>query len=90
MSGNGKAMREEPSIRIRDESLASLGFKTQSVQALVKQMQNVKFQSFILSSQHNTISVFSKACVAWSIQQHGVNNNAKGNGKSQTQIMILT
>ena len=25
MSGNGKAMREEPSIRIRDESLASLG-----------------------------------------------------------------
>ena len=31
MSGNGKAMREEPSIRIRDESLASLGFKTLSV-----------------------------------------------------------
>jgi hypothetical protein len=28
MSGNGKAMREEPSIRIRDESLASLGFRT--------------------------------------------------------------
>ena len=25
MSGKGKAMREEPSIRIRDESLASLG-----------------------------------------------------------------
>ena len=55
MSGNGKAMREEPSIRIRDESLTSLGFKTLSVQALVKQMQNVKFQSFILSSQHNAI-----------------------------------
>jgi hypothetical protein len=27
MSGNGKAMREEPSIRIRDESLTSLGFE---------------------------------------------------------------
>ena len=52
MSGNGKAMREEPSIRIRDESLTSLGFKTLSVQALVKQMQDVKFQRFILSSQN--------------------------------------
>jgi hypothetical protein len=31
MSGNGKAIREEPSIRIRDESLASLGLRTQSV-----------------------------------------------------------
>ncbi len=35
MSGNGKAMREEPSIRIRDESLASLGFRYQ-VLALIQ------------------------------------------------------
>ena len=31
VSGNGKAIREEPSIRIRDESLTSLGLRTQSV-----------------------------------------------------------
>ncbi len=48
---SGKGKREEPSIRIRDESLTSLGFRTQSVWAMVKQMQDVKFQSFILSSQ---------------------------------------
>ena len=28
---SGKGKREEPSIRIRDESLASLGLRTQSV-----------------------------------------------------------
>ena len=50
MSGKGK--REEPSIRIRDESLTSLGLRTLVSLGLVKQMQNVKFQSFILSSQH--------------------------------------
>ena len=48
MSGKGK--REEPSIRIRDESLTSLGLRTLVSLGLVKQMQNVKFQSFILSS----------------------------------------
>ena len=53
--------REDPSIRIRDEGLASLGFDLLSVQAIVKRMQDGKFQRFILSSQHNTMSVFSKA-----------------------------
>ena len=53
MSGKGK--REEPSIRIRDESLASLGFRTLVSLGLSKTDANVKFQSFILSSQHNTM-----------------------------------
>jgi hypothetical protein len=70
--------REDPSIRIRDESLASLGFKTLSVQALVKQMQNVKFQRFILSSQHNTMSVFSKAGASGSSADTIVINNENG------------
>ena len=48
MSGKGK--REEPSIRIRDESLASLGFRTLVSLGLSKTDANVKFQSFILSS----------------------------------------
>ena len=52
---SGKGKREEPSIRIRDESLTSLGFRLYRVQALVKQMQDVKFQSFILSSQRNAM-----------------------------------
>ena len=58
MSGKGK--REEPSIRIRDESLASLGFRTLVSLGLSKTDANVKFQSFILSSQH--ISVFQGMC----------------------------
>ena len=54
MSGNGKAMREEPSIRIRDESLASLGFKTLSVQALVKQMQKMVSFKGLFSPQNQS------------------------------------
>jgi hypothetical protein len=37
---SGKGEREEPSIRIRDESLASLGFRTLVSQAIVKQNAN--------------------------------------------------
>ena len=49
MSGKGKS--EEPSIRIRDESLASLGFRTLVSLGLSKTDAKMsKFQSFILSS----------------------------------------
>ena len=88
MSGNGKAMREEPSIRIRDESLTSLGFKTLSVQALVKQMQNdVSFKGLFYPLKSMQCQVVLQACasgssadtivVAQTSLQHGVINNAK-------------
>jgi hypothetical protein len=48
---SGKGKREEPSIRIRDESLASLGFRTLVSLGFSKtECKMSKFQSFILSS----------------------------------------
>ncbi len=48
---SGKGKREEPSIRIRDESLASLGFRTLVSLGFSKtECEMSKFQSFILSS----------------------------------------
>ena len=75
MSGKGK--REEPSIRIRDESLASLGFRTLVSLGFSKTDANVKFQSFILSSQHRQcVNVLQAYLCCFSLQQ-GVINNAK-------------
>ncbi len=69
MSGEGK--REEPSIRIRDESLASLGFRTLVSLGFSKtECKMSKFQSFILSSQHmQCVNVLQAYLCCFSLQQ---------------------
>ena len=66
MSGKGK--REEPSIRIRDESLASLGFRTLVSLGYSKtDAKDVSFKGLFYPLKSMQCQCFSKACVAWSI-----------------------
>ena len=91
MSGKGK--REEPSIRIRDESLTSLGFRTLVSLGFSKtECKMSKFQSFILSSQHMQynqcfprhvlLGQFSNMVFAASVYSKVCSIIQKGNGKS--------
>jgi hypothetical protein len=85
---SGKGKREEPSIRIRDESLASLGFRTLVSLGFSKtDAKDVSFKGLFYPLKSMQCQVVLQACasgssadtivVAQSSLQHGVINNAK-------------
>ena len=87
-------MREEPSIRIRDESLASLGFRTLVSLGFSKtDAKDVSFKGLFYPLKSMQCQVVLQACasgssadtivVAQTSLQHGfLSIMQKGNGKS--------